>query len=114
MKRESMQDWERQRRSMADLGDRVRGLLRKRRYEECEEKIARAMAEYPHAAQPHNLMGALMELEGDHPAAMRHFRAAWALDPAYLPARYNMERTGSFAAGPCALDEADCAERRMA
>ena len=41
---------------------------------------------------------------------MKHFRAAWALDPSYVPARINMERYGSFSftMPRPAYDEADC------
>lgn len=86
-----------------------RAKLSAHQYEACESQIAAAMRDYPHAAQPHNLMGVLMEAEDDHAGAMRHFRAAWALDPSYRPARYNMERTGTlYAAGTCAVDESDC------
>ena len=52
-------------------------------YQNCKMQIFDAMRKYPHAPQPHNLLGVLLEKEGDHPAAMRHFRAAWALDPTY-------------------------------
>ena len=54
--------------------------------------IAGAMGQHPHAPEPHNLMGLLLEREGDHLAAVKHFRAAWALDPTYLPARYNLSQ----------------------
>ena len=50
------------------------------------------MAENPHCAIPHNLMGILLEKESNHVLAMKHFRAAYALDPTYVPARYNMEQ----------------------
>ena len=50
------------------------------------------MAENPHCAIPHNLMGILLEKEANHVLAMKHFRAAYALDPTYIPARYNMEQ----------------------
>ena len=39
------------------------------------------MAENPHGAVPHNLMGILLEKESNHVLAMKHFRAAYALDP---------------------------------
>ena len=50
-----------------------------------------------------------MEKEGDHPGAMKHFRAAYALDPTYLPARQNLDHYGTFySRGGCAYDESDC------
>lgn len=67
------------------------------------------MRDYPHAPHPHNLMGILLEKQGNHLSAMKHFRAAWALDPTYLPCRINLDRYGSFFnQGNCAFDEQDC------
>lgn len=88
---------------------KVRNLVEERRYKDCYKLISEAMKSNPHAAEPHNLMGILMEREGRHTDAMKHFRASWGLDPTYLPARYNMEVFGkifSFKKG--AYDEKDC------
>ena len=57
------------------------------------------MLQNPHSAIPHNLMGILMEKENNHVLAMKHFRAAYALDPTYIPARYNMEQYGKHDLG---------------
>ena len=71
--------------------------------------ICQAMGQFPNAPQPHNLLGIVMEKEGDHASAMRHFRAAYALDPTYLPARQNLDHYGTFySRGGCAYDESDC------
>lgn len=78
-------------------------------YERCEEIITEAMEKFPHAAQPHNLLGILLEKRGEHLLAMRHFRAAWDLDPSYLPARQNLETFGTlYSHGSFAYDESDC------
>ena len=91
------------------LCDSVRRLARKGDYEECERRIANAMSRHPHAPQPHNLMGVLFEIKNDHVAAMKHFRAAWSLDPTYLPARHNLDHFASFyPKDQCAFDENDC------
>ncbi len=87
----------------------VRELMEQGEYRKCELLIKDAMGKYPHAPQPHNLIGIMLEKEGDHVGAMKHFRAAWALDPTYIPARCNMERFGSiYANDKCAFDESDC------
>lgn len=91
------------------LCDSVRELIRIQDYETCENIIYSAMSKYPHAPEPHNLVGILFEKKGDHPAAMKHFRAAWSLDPTYIPARQNLECYGTFFSnGRCAYDESDC------
>ncbi|MDW2796504.1 hypothetical protein RZO55_02775 [Clostridium boliviensis] len=97
------------RENLTKLCDTVRDLIGKQDYQTCENIICQAMGSCPHAPQPHNLIGILLEITGDHPAAMKHFRAAWALDPTYLPARQNLESYGTFFSnGRCAFDENDC------
>lgn len=87
----------------------VRKLIGQNCCSECEAVIATAMFEHPHAAVPHNLMGLLYEHEGLHLQAMRHFRAAYALDPTYLPASRNMNCYGIlYRKGRPAYCEADC------
>lgn len=74
------------------LCNTVRELIVQRKFSESDELIRQAMAKYPHAPEPHNLMGIQLENNGDQLTAMKHLRAAWALDPTYLPARYNLEQ----------------------
>ena len=92
------------------LCDVIRRLVENGAFENPEREAARAMSEAPHAPEPHNLMGIILENENDHIGAMKHFRAAWALDPTYLPARFNMEQYGRFSAVERvdAYDESDC------
>ena len=81
---------------LSALCNSVKQLVRKGDYVECEKLIANAMGKYPHAPQPHNLMGVLFEMRDNHAAAMKHFRAAWSLDPTYIPARHNLYNFASF------------------
>lgn len=91
------------------LCEDVRHLIEDKQFDTCEKRITESMQEHPHAPQPHNLMGILLEKRGDHIKAMKHFRAAWALDPTYVPARRNMERfCNLYPKGECAFDESDC------
>ncbi len=48
------------------------------------------MKDCPDAAEPHNLFGILMEKQGCHISAMKHFRAAWSFG-SFLPARKNID-----------------------
>ena len=77
------------------LSENVRGLLNDCCMGETREMICEAMKEYPDAAQPHNLLGILMEMQGNHVAAMRHFQAA-SITITFLPARKNIENYGSL------------------
>lgn len=92
-----------------ELCENVKNLVKIDNYSGCRTMIGKAMAEYPDAAEPHNLLGIIMEKQGNHAGAMKHFRAAWALDPSYIPARENMERFGTFeAAAEPVFSEKDC------
>jgi tetratricopeptide (TPR) repeat protein len=77
---------------MIALCNTIKELISEKKYQESKEQIRQAMAKFPHAPEPHNMMGILLEKEGDHLTALKHFRAAWALDPTYLPARYNLNQ----------------------
>ena len=92
------------------LCSRVRESVNKGDFESCYSWVRQAMADYPDAPQPHNLMGILLEKDGNHSGAMKHFRAAWALDPTYTPAEQNMQTYATFfSTGRCAFDESDFA-----
>ena len=87
----------------------VKALAVNGEYKTCFQITYAAMEKYPHAPHPHNLAGILLEKTGDHLTAMKHFRAAWALDPAYRPANMNLQTYGTFySAGKAAYDESDC------
>lgn len=93
---------------LEELCVRVRELASEKKYEGCIDAICQAMESYPHAPEPHNLLGIILEKTGDHLSAMKHFRAAWALDPTYLPAIQNLNTYGTFfSGGGCAFDESD-------
>ena len=94
---------------LQELCAAVRKYATARDCQKCAAMICKAMGEFPNAPQPHNLFGIVLEKEGDHVGAMKHFRAAYALDPTYMPARQNLELYGTFySCGKCAFDESDC------
>ena len=56
-------------------------------------------------------MGILFVSQQEQLAALKHFRAAAALDPTYLPARCNLELCASMnAQGSFAYSVSDCRE----
>ncbi|MFA9466599.1 MAG: hypothetical protein ACERKN_20235 [Velocimicrobium sp.] len=74
-----------------------------------EMEVKNAMSKYPHSAIPHNLLGILLEKQNNHVLAMKHFRAAYSLDPTYWPVRHNLDLYASFyPIGHVAYDESDC------
>ncbi len=78
------------------LCDQVKTLIYQQKYNDCKMLITEAMKNYPHAPEPHNFLGILLETQGNHLMAMKHFRASWALDPTYIPARSNLECYGNI------------------
>jgi lipoprotein NlpI len=87
------------------------GSLKDNDLEKSELLLEVAIGRYPHDPEPHNLYGILFEKKFDHNMAMKHFRAAWDLDPTYLPARHNLEHYGTFnSRGHCAYEVSDCNE----
>ena len=93
---------------MDQLCESVKTLVMSGDYESGIDLIRRSMEQYPHSPQPHNLLGIILEKTGRHNAAIKHFKAALALDPGYLPAKYNLHIYGTFFAnGSCAFDESD-------
>lgn len=90
---------------------KIKEMISNRQYKECERIISKNMGTYPHSPVPHNLMGIVLESEKRHELAMNHFRAAYALDPSYTPAVYNMEQFGCYyPSGKCAYSKEDCEE----
>lgn len=79
-----------------DLIAKAKEMIEHREFDPCEALLATAMFQNPHSAVPHNLMGLLLEKKRKHEDAMKHFRAANALDPAYTPARWNLEGFAEF------------------
>ena len=66
--------------------------LQNHEYEKSYKLIVIALSDNPDAPEPHNLLGIWFELNHDHETALRHYRAAYALDPTYKPACKNIER----------------------
>lgn len=93
---------------MDRLCSSVRAFVTDEDFESSLDLIRKYMARYPHSPQPHNLLAIVLEKTGKHYDAMKHFRAALALDPEYLPAQYNLYTYGTFfSRGNCAFDESD-------
>ena len=81
---------------LLDLIAKAKEMISRREFDACEALLATAMFQSPHSAVPHNLMGLLLEKKRKHEDAMKHFRAANALDPAYAPSRWNLEGYAEF------------------
>ena len=67
-----------------------------RQYAQGRRLAEQAIVQMPKAPVFYNLMGVLLEKEYHHVQAVNYFRNAYELNPAYEPARYNLERYGIF------------------
>lgn len=77
---------------MTDLCMKVKNIYRRKDWDSCMELIQDIWnGNFNNSAVPHNLLRIMLESQGHHPDAMRHFRAAWSLDPTFLPASQNID-----------------------
>ena len=63
-----------------------------REFDAAQEHVRQAIAADSTKPEALNLLGALMELQGDWLEALKQYRAALALDPTYKPADENLDR----------------------
>lgn len=66
--------------------------LEERAYEQAKALIHEAIQLDDNGTEAQNLLGAYYELIGDRLLALRHYRAAYALEPSYKYANMNIER----------------------
>ncbi|MEL6459247.1 MAG: response regulator [Cyanobacteria bacterium J06636_27] len=64
----------------------------KREFEEAITLVKQAIGVNPNNAEAFNMLGELLEVTGDNLQAMKNYRVATDLDPAYRPAEKNLER----------------------
>lgn len=93
---------------LMELCLRVKNELENGNRERAFGDITDAMRDYPDSGVPHNLLGIWEERRNNHVSAMKHFRAAWALEPTLLCARWNLDVYGGGSLTvPCAYVEED-------
>ena len=82
-----------------------------REFDAAAEHVRQAIAADASKAEGLNLIGAILELQGDRSAALKNYRAAIALDPTYKPAMANLDRAASWPrSGGIELEERNQAE----
>lgn len=79
--------------AFADRLARARSSLEANKLEQAMAYISQAVVVRADRPEIFNLIGAIMELRGDIDAARRMYRVAVTIEPAYGPARQNLERT---------------------
>jgi FixJ family two-component response regulator len=71
-------------------------LVTDRHFDAAIEYIRKGIALDSSRPEAFNLLGALMEIQGDYPEAQKNYRAALSLDPTYEPAKKNLHRSASW------------------
>jgi len=64
-----------------------------RHFDAAIEHVRKAISLDPGRPEAFNLLGALMEIQGDRAEAQKNYRAALSLDPSYEPAIKNLQRS---------------------
>ena len=79
-----------------------------RSFDAAVAQVRRAIGLDPTRPEAFNLLGTLLEIQGDRAEAQKNYRAALVLDPSYSPALQNLERStsrGGRRSGPVILEE---------
>ncbi len=72
----------------------AKSTINKRNFEEARNLLKKATSINPEKPEPFNLLGIIHELKHNQAEAMKMYRAALAIDPAYSPATENLQRAG--------------------
>jgi FixJ family two-component response regulator len=81
--------------------------LTQRDFGAAAEHVRRAIALDSSRPEAFNLLGAVLEIGGEHLQAQKNYRAALALDPSYAPAQQNLHRSVQMRPeGPISLGDA--------
>lgn len=67
-----------------------------RNFDAAIEHVHKAISLNPERPEAFNLLGALLEINGERLKAQKNYRSALSLDPSYEPARKNLERSSSW------------------
>lgn len=66
-----------------------------RRFDTARAMVRKAIGADPGQPEAYNLLGVLLEIEGDRVEAQKFYRASLDIDPTYKPAWANLDRTTS-------------------
>jgi Tfp pilus assembly protein PilF len=93
---------------------RAKRALNLRRFDEAEVYLKQALALDARSAAGHNLLGVVYELRNEDDACFEEYRAALKADPAYAPARHNVQRYNerfTFGSSPTPVDLGPASDR---
>jgi Flp pilus assembly protein TadD len=83
-----------------ELMNSIKESIKAHDYETANDFIAKLFGQEPNSSKPHLYLGIISELKKDRAKAMRHFRAALALDGTDQVVLYNLYRVGDGSKSP--------------
>lgn len=66
--------------------------ISRKNYNQAVEYLKKAIGMEPSRAEPHNILGAIMEIKGELQEAQKYYKAALVYKPSYLQAQRNLIR----------------------
>jgi Flp pilus assembly protein TadD len=70
----------------------AKACINRREFDKAYEYLQKSIGMEPRTPEPYNLIGVILELNGEIVEAMKMYRAAMAIDPTYSPASSNLDR----------------------
>ncbi|MFP4686958.1 MAG: response regulator [bacterium] len=71
-------------------------MINNRNFSEARKYLEKAVGRDPNDPEVFNLLGVIYEFDNQETKAMKNYRTAVSLDPAYQPARDNLDRISKF------------------
>lgn len=94
-KRYEFEESEKETGNFEDYITLAKNAINKRNFSEAKKLLQEATSLDTEKPEPFNLLGVIYEMQHKQGEAMKMYRAALALDPAYKPANDNIERAGA-------------------
>lgn len=82
--------------TLKDIVEYSKKCIVEKRYDDAQKYLKMAIAKDIVSPEPYNLLGILEEYLGEISIAQKYYRAALAMEPSYIPALKNLERTAQF------------------
>ncbi len=83
-------------RSFEECLEYAKRLITEQKWDDAYIYLRKAITMEPRKPEPYNLIGVMLEMQGDKTEALKMYRAALGVDPTYPPAKANLDRAVQF------------------
>jgi len=83
-------------RSFEECLEYAKRLITEQKWDDADGYLRKAITMEPRKPEPYNLIGVMLEMQGDKIEALKMYRAALGVDPTYPPAKANIDRAVQF------------------